>query len=115
MPNNPYSFAARLQSLRSERHLSKTALAKSVGVTTTCVWNWEEGNTEPRDDNMLALSKALNVPLEYLESGTAFSESDQSLGNDAPSTLSEAISTAKSHIAELAGIDPEKVRISLEY
>ena len=120
MQTNAFSFASRLRGLRENRRLSKTALAKRVGVSTTCVWNWEEGNTEPRPENLAALSKALNAPVPYLQDGSEW--------NDAPSTdpaatpaqygggtLAEVIADAKSRIAQLAGISPEKVIISLEY
>ena len=53
--NNNLSFANRLGTLRSERGLSKSGLARAVHVSTTCVWNWEEGNTFPRPE---ALAKS---------------------------------------------------------
>jgi transcriptional regulator with XRE-family HTH domain len=115
MAANPHSFAGRLQALRTQRRLSKTALAKSVGVTTTCVWNWEEGNTEPRAENLFALSKVFNVPTDYLESGKGHTQGNEVTAHSNTVSLPEAIAMAKDQIASLAGIAPDKVKISLDY
>jgi transcriptional regulator with XRE-family HTH domain len=120
MQTNAFSFASRLRVLRENRRLSKTALAKQVGVSTTCVWNWEEGNTEPRPENLMALSKALNAPVAYLQNGSEWDEAPSANPAATPPpyggvTLAEVIADAKNRIAQLAGIPPEKVNVSLEY
>lgn len=120
MTSTPLSFASRLRALRENRRLSKTALAKRVGVSTTCVWNWEEGNTEPRPENMAALSKALNAPYAYLQDGSKWDEAPSFAPAATPlpsagGALAEVISDAKSRIAKVAGIPVEKVIVSLEY
>lgn len=119
MHTDAFSFASRLRSLRENRRLTKTALAKQVGVSTTCVWNWEEGNTEPRPGNLAALSRALNAPIGYLQDGSDWDEAPSPVpATHAPprgGTLPEVIADAKARIAELAGIPPDKVNISLEY
>jgi transcriptional regulator with XRE-family HTH domain len=117
MQTNAFSFASRLRVLRENRRLSKTALAKQVGVSTTCVWNWEEGNTEPRSENLMALSKALSAPVAYLQNGSE-APSANPAATPPPCggvTLAEVIADAKNRIAQLAGIPPEKVNVSLEY
>ena len=115
----PYTFASRLKVLREQRGLSKTAIAKAVGVSTTCVWNWEEGNTNPRSENLWSLSSALNTSVEYLESGADWdgASEDRRFGSPVPPTITLAtiIAEAKVRIAEAAGIKPEKVNISLDY
>lgn len=120
MQTSTFSFASRLRTLRENRRLSKTALAKQVGVSTTCVWNWEEGNTEPRSENLLALSKVLVAPVTYLQNGSEWDESPTADIAASPTpyaggTLAEVIADAKNRIAQLAGISPEKVNVSLEY
>lgn len=115
----PITFAGRLKMLREQNRLSKTALAKAVGVSTTCVWNWEEGNTEPRGENLLFLSRALNVTTEYLEFGVG--KLDKTLTGltsenlAAPATLLEVIAEAKMKISKLAIVEPSKVKISIDY
>ena len=113
------SFADRVRRLRESQMLSKTALARKLGVTTTCVWNWEEGNTKPRSESLRALSQALNAPMGYLESGTDWEGSPKS-GSVAEDSmvglrLAEVIAEAKARIANAAGIAPEKINISLDY
>ena len=115
-----HSFPARLKSLREQQRLSKTSLAKRVGVTTTCVWNWEEGNTLPRSDNLVALARVLNVAADHLESGSSWEgptvqHEDENSAQRPLLTLSEVIAEAKRNIASLAGIDSSKVTISLDY
>jgi len=120
MQTDAFSFATRLRMLRENRRLSKAALARQVGVSTTCVWNWEEGNTEPRSDNLAGLSKALNVPVDYLQNGGEWAGAPSTISNamsvsQHDLTLPEVIADAKARISLLAGIPPEKVNISLEY
>lgn len=117
MSVKPYSFAARLKKLRNERGMSKTQLGKLVGVSTTCVWNWEEGNTEPRSYNLDTLADALGVSIEYLEFGTGQESTPASEQSEeaSPITLEKAIEDAKILIASLAKIDPKRVTISLNY
>jgi transcriptional regulator with XRE-family HTH domain len=99
--------------------MSKSALAKSVGVSTTCVWNWEEGNTEPRPENLVALADALSVSAEHLERG-AVRHSEVPLKTHATVgetslSLSEEIEKFKAHIAARAGTTVEKVIVSISY
>lgn len=113
------SFADRLRLLREKKRLSKSALARQLGITTTCVWNWEEGNTVPRPENLRALSGALGVPMDYLQDGAGWegapSVSHEEGGPEVKSTLPQVIAEAKLRIARLAGIAPENVNISLDY
>lgn len=120
MTINPHSFASRLRQTRENQRLSKTELARKLSISTTGVWNWEEGNTTPRPENLIALSKALNVSVAYLQDGE---DGDDALSvapattsvTHANGTLAEVIADAKKRIAQLAGIQPEKVNVSLEY
>jgi transcriptional regulator with XRE-family HTH domain len=117
MPVKPYSFAARLGKLRNQRSMSKTRLANLVGVSTTCVWNWEEGNTEPRSHNLSALADALGVSSDYLEFGTGRDDDHtfERPDTEPQMTLETAICDAKILIASLAGVDPRQVTISVNY
>lgn len=119
MVNNSSSFAGRLRPLREGRMLSKTALAKKLGVSTTCVWNWEEGNTLPRLENLQALSEALDVPIDYLQSGADWDGLEPTgstpVGTFVAPSLSEVIAEAKIRIAHVARISPDKVNVSLDY
>ena len=120
----PHSFAARLKKLREERGWSKSALGRHIGVSTTCVWNWEEGNTEPRPYNLTVLGRTFGVSSDYLESGAdrdtpPNAELKENIAADEPKmdpiTLQDVISDARRRIGEAAGLDPSKVTVSLNY
>lgn len=115
-----HSFASRLRHTREKQRLSKAELARQLGISTTGVWNWEEGNTTPRPENLIALSTVLNVPVSYLQDGEVGDEVQHVAPVTTPvinagGTLAEVIADAKKRIAQLAGIQPEKVNVSLEY
>ena len=117
MSPRPHTFASRLLTSRHALGLSKSALAREVGVSPTCVWNWEEGNTEPRSENFAALARALKVSVGYLENGDSGVSAHPISGAQAPQaqSLGDTIAEAKDRISALAGISSDKVRITLDY
>lgn len=113
------SFAERLKALRHEQRLTKSAFARDVGVTPTCVWNWEEGNSEPRIENLRVISEVLGAPMDYLQHGRSRVERhivpDQFEAEEKEVSLAEVIAEARIRIATRAGISPDNVSISLQY
>jgi DNA-binding XRE family transcriptional regulator len=79
-------FAQRVTARRIGCGLSKSGLAREVGVTGTCVWNWEQGNTHPRPEIRAALARALRTTWAFLETGTHPREMDRALAPD-PASL----------------------------
>lgn len=59
----------RLAQARKDRKLTKTALAKAVGVSQPTVTDWESGENKPKGDNLLALCRVLSVTPEWLTKG----------------------------------------------
>jgi len=120
MSPRPNTFSARILTSRHALGMSKSALAREVGVSPTCIWNWEEGNTEPRADNMSALARALQVSVNFLEGGSepAASPADETVPQTRTSNLphlSQIIADAKETVAKAAGLPTYKVRITLDY
>ena len=127
------SFAERLIALREERGMTKSGLSRAVGVTTTCVWNWEEGNTHPRADTLARLARALATTAAYLERGvipaganytapqpiaassTMAAATGPSVITSAPPTVAEVIMRARNDIAEAAGLRLDQVKVVLQY
>ena len=113
------SFSTRLTALRVQRSLSKSALARTVGVSTTCVWNWEEGNTHPRPDALERLAAALSTTGAYLDRGVGPERHETPAKPadvlDAAEPVGELIRRARQQIAEAAGLKFEQVKIVLEY
>ncbi len=60
---------ARITEAREAAGLSKTELAKAVGVSQPTVTDWENGSMKPRGENLLRISRVLNVSPEWLATG----------------------------------------------
>jgi len=56
-------FHRYLRDARLARGMSVSEVAERVGVTSPCVYFWEMGRTRPRDANLVALCKALRLPI----------------------------------------------------
>lgn len=54
----------RIKSWRLARGLSKAALARAVGVTTSAVLLWEQGTTSPSVRNLEKLAGAIGLTQE---------------------------------------------------
>lgn len=59
-------WGERVRGLRKAHDMTQAALAAAVGVTPQSVYNWERGLNAPRDDQKLAIAKALNSDVAYL-------------------------------------------------
>jgi transcriptional regulator with XRE-family HTH domain len=120
MPHSD-TFAARLRDMRSERGLSKSGLARAVGVSTTCVWNWEEGNTNPRPAALGRIATALATTEAYLERGVSpkeLREAAEDRGSASSSVrdgVGAVVLRAREEIAAAAGLTVNQVKVVLEY
>jgi Zn-dependent peptidase ImmA (M78 family)/transcriptional regulator with XRE-family HTH domain len=65
----------RLKVARQLKRLSRTALAKKVGVSSAAVGQWESGEMRPRPQTLLDLASALEFPVAY------FATSGRTLSN----------------------------------
>lgn len=108
-----HGFARRLAGLREERNLTQVQLGKMVGVTGTCVWNWEGANTFPRPAALDRLAQVLGTSAEYLSCGAeaAPTKADKRSGRR---PLAEIIAEARETVAQAAGVPVTKVRIVLD-
>ncbi len=59
----------RLKTQRATLKMSQTALAQKIGVSKVAVSQWENGDTQPKGDNLLTLAKALNCTADWLMNG----------------------------------------------
>ncbi len=57
----------KIRSLRKERGWSQAELGERVGIPGQHVSRYETGKIQPRKKTLVALAKALEVPLEVLE------------------------------------------------
>lgn len=56
----------RIRSLRKERRWTQIELAEKINVSSQVVSNWERNYTHPDHDDISRLSKAFDVPADYL-------------------------------------------------
>lgn len=111
-------FGKRVAWARSQKGWTLADLGKEVGVSGTCVWNWEEGNTHPRPASLSRLAAALDVSAEHLLEGDE--RADEIAAKDVREpgdsmSLADLISAARETIARAAELPPSKVRITLDY
>ncbi|HET6524191.1 helix-turn-helix domain-containing protein [Sphingopyxis sp.] len=108
---NDEMLADRLRRLRQERGLSRVELSNRTGFSKPSIWAWESGKTMPRRSNLIALAEVFGLSERELLAGEPASA-------DAPGgakRLHALIETSREEIAMLAGVEPGKVRITIEY
>lgn len=60
-------IGSRIRKYREERKITRTELAQTLGVTLSCISNWELGQNDPAADHLGDLCRALQVsPSELL-------------------------------------------------
>lgn len=59
----------KLLSLRKKNKLTQAQVAETLDVSRQAISNWETGAVLPSTDNLLALSRLYQVPLDHLLNG----------------------------------------------
>ena len=60
-------IGSRIRKYREERKISRSELAQTLGLTVSCISNWELGQNDPAADHLGDLCRALQVsPSELL-------------------------------------------------
>lgn len=96
------TLPVRIARLRKEQGLTLEALAALLKVSKPTVWAWEQGRARPTADRITALAERLGVPEDKLRTGR----------ND--DALAEALSQARKVVGKAFGVDPAKVKVSIE-
>lgn len=86
-------FSNRLIGLREEKNLSKTTVAKKLGLSVQRYANWEYGTREPDLENLKAIAKLFDVSIDYL-TGQTDSRKNKSTVSDAD--LEDMLDNARS-------------------
>jgi len=63
------TFGDRLSAAREARDMSRSMLAKRLGVAQKTIENWEEDRSEPRANKLQMVSGLLDVSLPWLLTG----------------------------------------------
>jgi transcriptional regulator with XRE-family HTH domain len=103
-------IGSRITETRTARGISRSALAKLVGVTPAAVWNWEENDTMPRMEALSETAKVLGVTEEFLRKGNGS-------GAKPSGRLSVAaiIEQARNEIAVLTELPVSRVKVNVEF
>lgn len=73
---------------RKKLHISQEKLGEKVGVTRQTISNWELEQTTPDTNQLIALSKALNISIDIL------------VGNDIQNLLEQKVNSVESGIVK---------------
>jgi transcriptional regulator with XRE-family HTH domain len=113
------SFATRLQLAMTQSQISASELARRASVTPTAVWNWQQGNTEPRPQALTAIAKALNVSEDFLRDGSKqvniLSANELQALPANQDTLAEMLEELRGRIARVTGFALDRVKLNLEF
>ena len=117
--NRARLVGGRIKRFRELAGLSKSDLARRVGVSPTAVHNWEENGAMPRMEVMIALEKALEVDFMQLMSARATDDDDSQAesAHPAPSPGQPEVSRGdrldqfRRQIAALFEVSPDRVDI----
>jgi transcriptional regulator with XRE-family HTH domain len=128
-PPGPASFGEWLRNIRLGLGMSRGELASRTGVSKPTLWAWEKADVAPRRSNLMALSRALDLPehqvLDWRHAvqqghvkgpaaeGDALWEA--SSGRAKGPRLGELISDLKTRVALEAGTDPENVTVTIKF
>lgn len=61
-----YTFSSRLKQLREEHDMTQEQLAQSLGVSRTCITNWEGMLRFPKGDILAKMARIFGVSADYL-------------------------------------------------
>lgn len=97
----------RIRSIREQKGISASQLARAARVTPTAVWNWETNGRRPHQDTLSLVAQILDVTSEFLLSGKAAPATGTA-------TVAEIIEEARSKIAKTTGVAPASVKVVVE-
>jgi transcriptional regulator with XRE-family HTH domain len=115
MTNKNVEFSEKLKKKMDEKRITQSVLARRLGVTSAAIWNWEQGNSFPREMALSRLAKVLGVEVAWLrgtEPTDVQSPNEPELDTEA--SLVDEINRLKEKIAEANGIDIDDVKIKIE-
>jgi DNA-binding transcriptional regulator YiaG len=96
------TLPVRIARLRKQQGLTLEALAALVNVSKPTVWAWEQGKSRPTPERISALAELLGV-----------AEDDLLSGRDGDA-LATALTQARNVVAKAFGVDPNRVKVSIE-
>jgi transcriptional regulator with XRE-family HTH domain len=113
--NRARRVGGQIKHFRELAGISKSDLARRVGVSPTAVHNWEENGVMPRMEVMLKLEKALEVSWTQLMTGSDSPAAQSADGAPAAGqpevSRGERLDQFRRQIAALFEVPPDRVEI----
>lgn len=119
------SVGARIRDRREARKMSRSQLARQVGLTSASIWNWETRGRVPRPRVLSKVAEALNVSELFLAEGRNSADlsysgeakaielvSEGGLPPQSPkqsATVADLLARTRMQIAELTGFGPDEI------
>ena len=61
-----YKLHEQIRKLREARRLNQVELGKRLGVTKSCICNWENDNAQPSVEMLVRLASFFSVSTDYM-------------------------------------------------
>jgi transcriptional regulator with XRE-family HTH domain len=109
------TLGQRIKRLRRERGFSVDYFASRIGVSRPTLWKWEKDSVSPRQNMVQVIALALGIPENELLYGSPQLPARRTAKT--PPTLEvegNAIADKKAEIAQIIGINPQRVKILIE-
>jgi transcriptional regulator with XRE-family HTH domain len=106
-------IGVRLKELRQRRGLTLENVARPLGVTRSCISQWERGRSAPGAKYFERLSRILETSAGYLMTGM-----DERPAVSSPRLKIEApdiVLRARQDIARAFGVEVTKVRVEIDH
>jgi transcriptional regulator with XRE-family HTH domain len=107
------TIGARLKALRLRRGLTLESVARPLGVTRSCVSQWERGRSAPGAKYFEQLAETLDTSVAYLLTG----ENEE--GSSRPASIvveaPDVVLQARKDIARALRLDLSKVRVEIDH
>ena len=108
----------RIRDKRKEAGFTQEELGNLLGVSKVSICHWEKDTKKPSSKNLIALSKILNTPLEYLIANDKYvvSESNDNYGLMMANEEIEIIKELRNHgkIYEMLAENPKRTLDRIE-
>lgn len=107
------AIGARLKALRLRRGLTLETIARPLGVTRSCISQWERGRSAPGAKYFEQLAASLDTSVAYLLTGAneGAAPPPASIAIEAP----DVVLRARKDIARALGLDLSKVRVEIDH
>lgn len=109
--NDARRVGANIKHFRKLAGLSKSDLARRVGVSPTAVHNWEENGVMPRLEVFLALERALEVSWIQLKRDNDGADAASTDDPQPQVSRGERLDQFRRQIAALFDVPPDRVEI----